>query len=409
MTIKDSVALFFLIIICLPLRVYSAGPTNLEEFLSIVEERAPDIQIQKGEVVVSEKAIERASQFLNPDISIGAWRGKANSVDWQQTDISVLQPIEFGGKRTARIQLAEAQSNLAKNDLKSVRSNIRLITLLKLHRLRQLIFERSLLEEAQITFEKLIKSYKSRPQLSPEQSTSLFLFQMAKRDYDLKKTEIDIEEQTTSIDLKKISGIELNEIIPILPKKISKWPDVQSSNKIMSPKLDILKAKIEVLKSDLEISKSESWPTTSIGPSYTNQNQFGEQAKIWGVVLTTKLPLLSTNQGGRAASRENLYLSEKVFLLEEASLFLKKKNLMDNYKNQILTLKKSNVDDAIHKKHEQIESYFLRGLINSSLVIETHRQIFDSQKSYHGLELSALENYYQIRIFDGTFFEGEIF
>lgn len=401
---------FLLFFVCMyfPKSGNAAGVKSIEEFLKIVEELAPAIQMQKGEVSVSEKSEDQASQFLNPDISVGSWRGKANNLDWQQTDVSVLQPIELGGKRSGRIQLAKARSSLAKSSLNQARADVRIFALITLHRLRQLLYEKSLIEEAQVAFEKLIKSYKKRPQLSPEQATSLFLFQMAKRDYDLKRTEIDNEQRTISIDIKKISNMEVDEILSILPKKISNWPEVQSSEKLTSPTLEILKAKAEISKSELELAKSDSWPTPSIGPSYTNQNQFGEQAKIWGVVLTTKLPILSLNRAGRAASRENLHLTEKSLTFEETNISLQKNNLLENYRSFVSVLKKSNVDGDIHKKHEQIEGYFLRGLINSSLVIETHRQIFDSQKSYHHSELSALESYYQIRIFDGTFFEGVV-
>lgn len=382
--------------------------TSLEDFLKIVEERAPEIQLQVGELKVSEKSIKQASQFLNPDVSIGSWRGEAGDQTWKQTDISILQPIELGGKRSGRIQLAKANTSLAKSSLNQMKSQVRVFTLLSLHRLRQVIFEKSLIEEAQEAFEKLVRNYKKRPQLSPEQNTSLFLFQMAKRDYDLKRTEIDNEQRSLSIELKKMSNMDLNDIIPILPQKIIEWPEVESSNKILSPSLDILRAQKEVSKFEYEVAKSESWPTPSIGPSFTNQSQFGEKASILGIMFTTKLPILNLNGGGRAASRENLYLSEKSLNLEENKLSLDKNNLLENYKSQVLTLNKSNVDGTIHTKHQQIESYFLKGLINSSLVIETHRQIFDSQKSYHQSELSALENYYQIRIFDGTFFEGAI-
>lgn len=381
---------------------------SLEEFLKLVEELAPEILIKTGEFRVSQKSVSQASQLINPDVSIGSWRGDAGDQTWKQTDISILLPIELGGKRSGRINLAKAKSSLASSSLKQTKSEIRAYTLLTLHRLRQVIYEKSLIVEAQEAFEKLVKNYKKRPQLSPEQNTSLFLFQMAKRDYDLKRTEIDNEERFLSVELKALSNLDIKEIIPILPRKIYKWPEVEALNKNMSPALDVLRAKKEVSKLEFELAKSESWPTPSIGPSYTNQDQFGEKASVLGIMFTTKLPLLSTNRAGVAASKENFYLYEKNLALEENKLALEKDNFIKQYRSQVLALNKSNVEGAINTKHQQIESYFLKGLISSALVIETHRQIFDSQKSYHQSELSALENYYQIRIFNGTFFEGEV-
>lgn len=381
---------------------------SVDDFLKRVEDMAPELQLGRSEISVNEKLVDRAGQFLNPDVTFGSWRGNANNLDWKQTDISVLQPIELGGKRSGRIEYARAQAELARGGLSKSRNDVRASALLTLHRLRQLLYEKTLIEEAQVAFDKLIKSFKRRPQLSPEQSTSLFLFQMAKRDYDLQHTEALNELQTLNTEVRRISGLEVAQVVPILPKKVEAWPQINNTGELRSPELQIAKARVELSKSELNLAKSESWPTPSIGPSYTDQNQFGEQAKVWGVVVSTKLPLLSTNQGGRAAARETVNLNERSLQFATNKLELDRANLLASYNTSIGTLKATNVDDTIHKKHEQIESYFLRGLVNSALVIEAHRQILDSQRTYNSSELNTLDKYYRIRIIEGTFLEGSI-
>lgn len=382
--------------------------TSINDFLKRVEEMAPELQLGRGEINVSEKLVDRAGQFLNPDVNFGSWRGSANNLDWKQTDISVLQPIEFGGKRSGRIEYARAQATLSRSNFSKSRSELRASALLSLHRLRQLLYEKTLIEEAQVAFDKLIKSYKRRPQLSPEQSTSLFLFQMAKRDYDLQNTAAANELQSLSTEITRISGLDIAQVKPILPKRVEQWPKIGGGSSIDAPELQIARARVELSKSELKLAQSESWPTPSIGPSYTDQNQFGEQAKVWGVVVSTKLPILSTNQGGRSAARESMNLNEKSLQIETKKLELERANLIASYTENINTLKSTNVDDTIHKKHEQIEGYFLRGLVNSALVIEAHRQILDSQRTYNSSEISTLDKYYRIRVLEGTFFEGSV-
>lgn len=381
---------------------------SVDDFLKRVEEMAPELQIGRSEISISEKMVDRAGQFLNPDVTLGSWRGSANNLDWKQTDISVLQPIELGGKRSGRIEYARAQSNLSRGAFAKSRNDLRASALLTLHRLRQLLYEKTLIEEAQVAFEKLIKSYKRRPQLSPEQSTSLFLFQMAKRDYDLQQTAAANDLQSLNTEIKRISGLDISQVTPILPKRVEKWPQVSSGGDVNTPELQIAKSRVELSRSELNLAKSESWPTPSVGPSYTDQNQFGEQAKVWGVVISTKLPLLSTNQGGRAVARDTLNLNERTLQFETNKLELEKANLLAAYTANVNTLKATNVDDAIHKKHEQIEGYFLRGLVNSALVIEAHRQILDSQRTYNSSEINTLDKYYRIRIIEGTFLEGNV-
>ena len=391
-------------------RTYAEMQTvsNVGDFLKRVEEMAPELQVGRGEISVSDKLVDRAGQFLNPDVNFGSWRGSANNLDWKQTDISILQPIELGGKRSGRIEHARAQANLSRGNFSKSRSDVRASALLTLHRLRQLLYEKTLIEEAQVAFDKLIKSYKRRPQLTPEQSTSLFLFQMAKRDYDLQNTASMNELQSLNMEITRISGLDISQVTPILPKRVESWPKVVESTGVDAPELQIAKARVELSRSELNIAKSESWPTPSVGPSYTDQNQFGEQAKVWGVVVSTKLPLLSSNQGGRAAARETMSLSERTLQIETKRLELEKAHLLASYTATANTLKATNVEDTIHKKHEQIESYFLRGLVNSALVIEAHRQILDSQRAYNSSEIDALDKFYRIRILEGSFLEGNI-
>ncbi len=382
--------------------------TSVDDFLKRVEDVAPELQIGRSEIAVSEKMVDRAGQFLNPDVTVGAWRGSAANQDWKQTDLTVLQPIELGGKRSGRIEYARAQTELSRGSLTKSRNDVRASAMLTLHRLRQLLYEKTLIEEAQVAFDKLIKSFKRRPQLSPEQSTSLFLFQMAKRDYDLQHTSSLNELQELNSEIRRISGLDVSQVEHILPKKVESWPQINSGGELKSPSLQIAKARVELSKSELNLAKSESWPTPSVGPSYTDQNQFGGQAQIWGVVVSTKLPLLSTNQGGRAVARETVSLNERSLQFETNRLELEKSNLLLTYNANVNTLKATNVDDTIHKKHEQIEGYFLRGLVTSALVIEAHRQILDSQRTYNSSEINTLDKYYRIRIIEGTFLDGSI-
>lgn len=405
---KFCVAYVAAIILAVPSYAQTQSVANVEDFLRVVEERAPELQLQRSEVSVNERLVDKAGQFLNPDLTLGSWKGNARSLDWQQTDVSLLQPIELGGKRSGRIEYARAQTELARSNLSRGRNEIRASALLTLHRLRQLIYEKTLIEEAQVAFDKLIRTFKKRPQLSPEQSTSLFLFQMAKRDYDLQNTSALNEYRVLAQEVKRISGLDVSSVVTVLPKKVSNWPRVSPNLDLNSPELHIAKAQVDVSKSELNLAKSESWPTPSVGPSYTDQNQFGEQAKVLGFVVSTKLPILSLNQGGRAAARENVSLNEKSYQFVENRLKLQKENLISSYNANVETLKVTNVDDTIHKKHEQIENYFLRGLVNSALVIEAHRQILDSQRNYHSSEIDTLDKYYRIRITEGNFLEGGI-
>jgi outer membrane protein TolC len=247
----------------------------------------------------------------------------------------------------------------------------------------------------------LVKNYKQRPQLSPEQSTSLFLFELARKDYELQQEDTLAELNRLVAELKQRTGYSLEEVSHLLPARKKTWPKNIETNRLESPYLRVLRAQTEAAEMDLKLAKADAWPTLNIGPGYTSQNQFGEQAKIWGLVLSFPIPILNQNDGAKAIAATIIATNKKRYEIEKSVQDNYREAYLKTYLSSIEVLEGQTSDAVLHEKHEEVEKYFLRGLISSPLVIEAHRQMFENKKLFHQRELATLDAYYQIVLLDG--------
>lgn len=381
-------------------------PVSLNGLLDQVESLSPEIQKARSQYEVIKQRMILAGQIPNPEVGIGNWKGKASGQKWGQTDISITQPVELGGKRGSRMDVAEAEIKQAEVEVSVLSAQLRMRALFALFRYRQLTDEVAILNEAAETFSHLMKNYKNRPQLSPEQSTTLFNFQLAKNDYELKLEQVVAEKNILESDIKVMTGFFVNEIENLIPKRSKNWPDYNGSQNLNAPTLRMLAAQTEVSEKELQLAKADVWPTVNIGPNLTLQNQFGEHANILGVVVSFPIPVLNQNDGAKAIAAKSIATTRKLYNIEKTVLEVRRDALLKTYNSSSKVLEKQADFTDLHRQHGQIEERFLRGLITSPLVFESHRQMVDNQQLYHDRELKTLEVYYQLVLLEGGKVEG---
>lgn len=381
-------------------------PVSLNGLLDHVETISPEIQKAKSQYEVIKQRMILAGQIPNPEVGIGSWQGRANSQKWGQTDISITQPVELGGKRGSRMDVAGAEIKQAEVEVSVISAQLRLKALFAFFRYRQLNDEIENLNEATKTFSHLMQNYKNRPQLSPEQATTLFNFQLARNDYELKLEQVITEKNLLESDIKVMTGFYVREIENLIPKRSRNWPDYNGSQNLNAPTLRMLSAQTEVSEKELQLAKADVWPTVNIGPNLTLQNQFGEKANILGVVISFPIPVLNQNDGAKAIAAKSISTNRKLNNIEKSVLEVRREALLKTYSSSSKVLEKQADLSDLHRQHGQIEERFLRGLITSPLVFESHRQMVDNLQLYHDRELKTLEVYYQLVLLEGGKVEG---
>lgn len=382
---------------------------SYHDLIACAEARSPDVQRAEAELRTSRAQTGTAGQLLNPELSSTGVFGKSSEGNQSETDLSLAFPIELGGKRSARIASAESGARKAEAQLFEARAKVRMEMISKLHRLRQILSEQDLVSESLDTFSKLVKQYEGRPKLSPEQEVTLSVFRMAKGDYTLRSADLQEDLSKIEASIRLNLGLEIARVKGLLPKRRKDWPTIDAnSGPGISPQMQNLEAELQLAKSELERARSESWPTVSVGPALKFTNDAGKNNQLYGFNLSLPLPVLSQNGAARQAAAIGVEASElrkRLGLQEQKS---EREEKIQTYQRSLASLSQIASPEELQKRHHNVETFFLRGQVPGSLVIEAHRSLVELEKARNERELKTIEAYLQVQMFDGKILEVDL-
>lgn len=381
---------------CLPVKAYG-------DIVDCAEKRSAEVQKATSELERQRLQESVANQLRNPEFSAEVVSG---SNDSSETELSLAFPIEFGGKRSSRREVARANSERAEAALYEIKALVRLETILALHRLRQLKLEQALVDESLSAFDKLVKTYQGRPALSPEQNVTLSIFRIAKSDYMLKRDENEEKFAELEVFFKNKTGLSLDLVQKTLPPRMARWPEVEDKEPSMqSPRIKSLNAEVRAAQAELTQAQAERWPDLTVGPSVKLLREGGESSQMLGVNLSLPIPVFNVNEAGRASAAAGVSRSQLERNLESNNEANLRRQLVKNYRRTRASLQQVLSVEDIEKHHRNLDSQALRGLIPSALVIEAHRSLVDLEKTRNERELKALEALLKIYTIDGTILE----
>jgi len=97
-------------------------PLSLPEAIRQALERHPELRAARHGVTADEAALDQAGRLPNPEL---AWLREGQQAGARTTTVQINQPIELGGKRQARVALAEETLGLARTELALRRQALR--------------------------------------------------------------------------------------------------------------------------------------------------------------------------------------------------------------------------------------------------------------------------------------------
>ncbi len=368
------------------------------------------------EVTQSEAARERdialqkvARQRPNPELESKILTTTDNGASLLSTETSLFHTVEAGGKRKARVRQALAQGELATASFQESKELVTLNTVLSLYRLRQIRSEIQFLDESMQTFDRILKQFRSRPLLPPEQEVSLSLFDLGKEDYRLKKKALVEEGESLKTFLEIATGHTFEEMKGLLPEPKKSWPKISASENpdFKNSELKKAAAEMNLSRANLSLAKSQAWPDFKIGPTIETTDLGNDTQMTVGGSLSLPLPLFNRNRGNKTYAA----LDQKRATLNLESVQRKtaaeRAKQWKRYKTALQGTPQIPAKD-LENKHHQVDTFFTKGLVPSSLVIEAHRRIFDIKKSFHEQELTALDALWRIYIIDGRLSEEKL-
>ncbi len=416
-----KIALFLCALVFLAPLSASADPNACElrttqDILDCALGNHPEV-VDSTAVQARDAALVRvARQRPNPELESKIISGKETGNNVLTTETSLLHTLELGGKRKARIRQATAQGEWAAASLTESKELVALNTVLALYRLRQIRSEQGYLQESLTTFDRILRQFKSRPTLPPEQAVSLSVFDLAKEEYTLRKKSILQEEADLKTFLEIATGVPFSEMKRLLPRPKRSWPKIASGLRSDSQELvsnfsssEIKKAAADLKRAEagLKLARSNAWPDFKLGPTVETGTLGRNDTVAVGGTISLPLPLLNLNRGEK--SYAVLEKSRAASHLEQTirKTSLERGKQLSRYRRAVSGASQTRFQN-LNRSHREVEEFFGRGMVPSSLVIESHRQLFEISKIIHEQELTAIDALWRLYIIDGRVLEEKI-
>lgn len=382
---------------------------SAQDILNCAISHHPDVQISEESLKRDQALKKIAKQIQNPEVEAKVLSGHSNSDSVVNTEINIGQTIELGGKRKNRIKQAIGMANLTEAQVLESKELTALNTVLALYRLRQIRSELSAVNEGMTTFQHTIEHFKSRPKLAPEQEVSSTVFKLSLDDYKLKKSKLLQEQIALQKFLELATGLPIATIEKHLPSGKQQWPKFSiPKGEIKNSELAKAQAEKTISEANLKLAKSNAWPDFKVGPSFTTQTGIPGNNTAAGVNVSLALPIFSLNKGGIDYAKRDFYRSDLAYQLTLTKKENERLQLLLRYQSALKSLSQLRLNGTLKNEHKNMEEYYEQGLVSSSLVIETHRQIFEVTESVNEQELTAIDALWRLYILDGKLFDAKM-
>ncbi len=382
---------------------------SAQDILNCALKNHPEVQLSESSLERDKLLKSIAKQRPNPEVNSSLMSGQTGGNSGLNTEFSILHTIELGGKRKNRIKQALASENLTQAQLLESKELTALNTTLALYRLRQIRSELTAINEALSTFENIKSNYKKRPKLAPEQEVSSTVFSLALDEYKLKRANLLQEQESLNKFMELATGLHQDTIKKYLPGRKHSWPKFQGGlQNIINSELAKAEAEKILAEANMKLAKSNAWPDFKLGPALQTQSGTPGNQIAAGVNISLGLPLLSQNRGGIGYAQKDKYRSTLAYNLALNKNQNERQKQIERYQSTLKSLGALRSTSSLNTDHQNVEKYFEQGLISSSLVIESHRQIFELTESMNEQELTAIDALWRIFIIDGRFLSEKI-
>ncbi|MBK7889988.1 MAG: TolC family protein [Bdellovibrionales bacterium] len=351
-------------------------------------EKHPSLKALNYRSAEAEARLKAADQFPNPEIEV-----KSLVSGEKETEIELLQPIEIGGRRSARKERANAEGNLASVQDISKIGEIAFQAAESLTRLRQLEQGLVLMGDARVALTSIVKRLQAKRSLTPEDRTVLSLFRLYESTLLQKIKLQESERDSLNRMIESVSGVSLSGINWQKEPRRIKWPSLSRATESGLLEERAAQAELAVATAEAGQASGEAWPELSIGPTFKRFDETRQDN--WGLKLNFTLPIWNLNGGARAFSRSKIQQAEAnlqaVKVVGKSSLA----SLQSTFEKAIVALESAPRPGSLNKLVSESERQFARGLIQPNALVEIYRSSLESLEVTNETELRALRAYFQ--------------
>ncbi|HMN67489.1 MAG TPA: hypothetical protein PKC28_03025 [Bdellovibrionales bacterium] len=336
--------------------------------------------------------ISEAKQLPNP---VGEFEGTDREISG-----SIVQPIEIGGKRSARENLGEIENQASLIEDQLELGEVALEIAQALNRFHQLATKMELLEATKRSLANLTSRLRAKAVRTPEERVAVGLFGMQSTLIETRLISVQREQAETRAVLESSIGRKLTSTDQLRFPEKRTWPNLSELKNSESIRLRLKEIAVRRLEGALKVQQSLAWPDLAIGPYFNQDRVAGESS--FGAKIEFGLPLWNRNRGAKLRAEgefERLKVASEQTLMQERLAF---EALSESYNTLVRFLNQSASSKSLQQSLKETLDLFSRGMIQPSNVIETYRTAFETLEAVQDAEASAVLQYWTIQIAKGS-------
>lgn len=328
-----------------------------------------------------------ARQIPNP---VGEVEGTS-----EELSASIVQPIEIGGKRSARIEASEAENEISKVEEKVDFGAAALDIVQSILKLSQTNTKLKLLDDTKKSLANLSSRLRAKAVRTPEERTAVSLFQMQSTLIETRLIHLRREQAEAKSEVEASTGQKFEDLGAVTAYEVRKWPSLDGVRSVPALNLKLKELALKRLEADAKAQRGAAWPELALGPYYSKNEQAGEEN--FGVKIEFGLPVWNRNRGAiqraDAEYERARVVSEYTLTRERVSLDI----VLDSYKKLVSFLSQSSSSRSLHRSVTETLQLFSRGMIQPSNVIETYRTAYETMEAVQDAEYTAISYYWLIQ------------
>lgn len=398
-----------MIILLLVLPVLSSFATSLTplELATLAQERAPVIKMYLEQQQVAEAQIKQAKILANPVLTYQGGSLKAGTESGRVTDLSLMQPIPWLGKRSSRIKSQEFLSNLSKLDTLETKLLLGHRVYLLTHRLAHQMEMEKYNKQRKERFSLIVKYLSTRPLASPRQSLEKDLIESQIRLVEKTMNELTSFKNGLLNELSLLTGITDLEVKVDWAKLPASHPEsFYSSNLSQGYRIKKMNENLRLSENRIDEARVEARPDIMVGVNYRQENVAPVNHFYHGQVAIV-IPLVDRGQHSVQAARAQLRKDEagmKVAQMDNASELIYSLEAL-KASNRGLELFPLGLLSKSSSRFSKAEEAFRKGQIDVMTFLQSDNQVHENINLVYNSRIEYLDSLSRLELLVGHHME----
>jgi cobalt-zinc-cadmium efflux system outer membrane protein len=366
-----------------------SGPLSLSQALDLALANNPRLKAQSWDIRVAQAGITQAQLLPNPELAVEiegiGGQGPRSGFKGAETTVTLAQPIQLGGKRQARTEVASYNKELAGWDLEQARLQVRAQTAAAFAEVMAAQDREALAKQQVELSEDLLGTVRKRVQAGKDSPV-----EQSKAQITLSSSRIDLAQAQQGLTVARVrlaalwagkpmftAVTEPNEQIAMPPERESLEGSVESHPYVARWTDEIAKAQAEK-----KLARAEGVPDVSVLAGLKRYEEDDDNTAVLGLAIP--LPIFNRNQGTREQATYRLakthQLRQQALIEISATLSESHADLVAAY--QQITGLQDQILPAAETAFQGTLTGYTQGKFGYLNVLDAQRTLFEVKKQY---------------------------